>query len=275
MNKIQTALNTLGKTLNKNSPTIMIGLGLSGLIGSTVMAVKATPKALELIDKELYRIYLEKNPDLKWDDEAFMLFKHTISRYRHLPPKALVALCWRLYTPAAASAVLGTTAIILGNRLHLRRAAVLASLYSLAENTLHTYQKKVIESVGQTKADAIFSEAGEDLITESPDEENIHNVGGGTELCYEVSTGRYFESDVTKIRAAENEFNKELIIDNEKPMNELFYMLGLPAVSLGENAGWAVDDGLLEILINPKISTNGERPCLAIDFTKRPKPLWI
>jgi len=250
MNKIQTALNSLSKTVNQNSPTIMIGLGLSGLIGSTVMAVRVTPKALDLI------------------------YEESLSN-EELSNKQVVVLCWRLYIPAAASAILGVSAVILGNRLHLRRAAVLASLYSLAENTLQTYQQKVIESVGKTKADAIFSEAGEELVTDPPDEENIHNVGGGTELCYEVSTGRYFESDVTKIRSAENEFNKELIIDNEKPMNELFYMLGLPPVSLGENAGWVVDDGLLEILINPKISTNGDRPCLAIDFTRRPKPLWI
>jgi len=281
MNKLQITIQSIGKTLNKNSPTIMIGLGISGLIGSTIMAVKVTPKARKLIDEELHRIYLEDNPHSTWNLNSFMDFKFSLpdtppsKRYTELPSKQLVALCWRLYAPVAASTVLGVSAVILGNRLHLRRAAVLASLYSLAENTLQVYQQKVIESVSKSKADSIFADTSDALVVEPPDEENIHNAGGGTELCYEVCTGRYFDSDVTKIRAAENEFNKELITDNEKPMNELFYMLGLPAVALGESAGWVVDDGLLEILINPKISKNGERPCLAIDFTRRPKPLWL
>jgi len=278
--KIQAALKSLSGVINKNSPTIMVGLGVSGLIGSTIMAVKATPKALELVDRELHRIYLEENPNSPRVFVEFVDFKNSLKdtaankRYTELPPKELIALCWRLYSPTIASIVLSAGAVILGNRLHLRRAAVLASLYSLAENTLQTYQQKVIESVGKSKGEAIFAEAGEDLISEPPDEENIHNVGGGTELCYDIATGRYFYSDVTKIRAAENIFNKELIVDNDKSMNELFYLLGLPSVALGESAGWSIDDGLLEMLINPKISINGERPCLAIDFTKRPKPLW-
>ncbi len=245
MNKLQIALQSIGKTIDKNSPTILIGLGVSGLVGSTVMAVKATPKALELIDE------------------------------RELPPKELVVLCWRLYLPATVSTVLGTGAIILGNRLHLRRTAVLVSLYSLAENTLQTYQEKVIESVGKKKEAGIRGETSDAMVPTSLNEENIHNVGAGEELCYDLSSGRYFHSDVTQIRAAENEFNKELIVDNEKPLNELYYSLGLPAVSLGDSVGWDVADGLIEILINPKISTRGERPCLAIDFQRRPKPLWV
>lgn len=280
MNKLQAALNSLGKSVNKNSPTILMGLGVSGLIGAGVMAVKATPKALQLIDDEMYCLYLEEYPHSDWDIQEFRRWMFSTSnidvteRYRELPPKRLLSLCWKVYAPATATAALGATAVILGNRLHLRRAAVLASLYSLAENSLQTYQQKVIESVGKTKADAIFAESSGELVAEQPHEENIHNVGGGTELCYDISSGRYFYSDVAKIRAAENLFNKELIVDNEKPMNDLGFMLGLPPISLGEAAGWVVDDGLLEIRISPKISVNGERPCLAIDFTKRPKPLW-
>ena len=39
-------------TLSKKSPEILTGLGIAGMVTTTVLAVKATPKALELIEDE-------------------------------------------------------------------------------------------------------------------------------------------------------------------------------------------------------------------------------
>ena len=40
------------ETLIKKSPEILIGLGVTGMISTTVMAVKATPKALQIVKKK-------------------------------------------------------------------------------------------------------------------------------------------------------------------------------------------------------------------------------
>lgn len=52
MNKpnVMAALNSIKIAASKHSPEILTGLGIAGMITTTVLAVKATPKALVLIE---------------------------------------------------------------------------------------------------------------------------------------------------------------------------------------------------------------------------------
>lgn len=43
--------NTVKKAVGKKSPEILIAFGIAGMITTTVLAVKATPKAMEKIKK--------------------------------------------------------------------------------------------------------------------------------------------------------------------------------------------------------------------------------
>ena len=47
--------NTVKKAVEKKSPEILIAFGIAGMITTTVLAVKATPKAMEKI-KEVEKI---------------------------------------------------------------------------------------------------------------------------------------------------------------------------------------------------------------------------
>ena len=49
---ISKILNSSKKKLADNAPEILIGVGLAGMLTSTIMAVKATPKAMEIIKEE-------------------------------------------------------------------------------------------------------------------------------------------------------------------------------------------------------------------------------
>ena len=53
MNKesIVNFFNGVRSTMDKHSPEILTGIGITGMITTTVLAVKATPKALELIEE--------------------------------------------------------------------------------------------------------------------------------------------------------------------------------------------------------------------------------
>ena len=42
--------------VSKHSPEILTGLGIAGMITTTVLAVRATPKALKLIDAKKQKI---------------------------------------------------------------------------------------------------------------------------------------------------------------------------------------------------------------------------
>ena len=53
---ISKALSSIRTSVAKHSPEILTGIGIAGMIVTTVMAVQATPKALILIDNEKKRI---------------------------------------------------------------------------------------------------------------------------------------------------------------------------------------------------------------------------
>ena len=46
-------------TLSRHSPEILIGIGITGMIATTVLAVKATPKALYLIEEKKQELDVE------------------------------------------------------------------------------------------------------------------------------------------------------------------------------------------------------------------------
>lgn len=256
-NHIQNAISTVGLSINRNSPSILIGLGLSGLVGSIFLAVKATPRAIEILEGEAYRQFKDHGGP------------------EDLDIKTKIELVWPVYLPTASTATMAIFAVLLGNKIHLRRAAALASIYTITENALKSYQEKVLEVVGKNKAAQIQGEVEEEeLKNNPPTEENTHNVGGGRELCYETLTGRYFWSDAEKIRAAVNVFNHDLLTENVKTLNEFFYDIGLPQVEIAEKLGWDVSEELMEIFINARVSDANEKPCLVIHYVTRPQYLW-
>ena len=50
--KIQNAFKATKSYLSNHSPEILIGLGIASMTTSTILAVKATPKALKLLEYE-------------------------------------------------------------------------------------------------------------------------------------------------------------------------------------------------------------------------------
>lgn len=278
---IRKTIDSLGLTVNRNSPTILMSLGITGLVGSVAMAVKATPTAMALVEDELYSRFQEA---AKTDERLINMDKYLMSLNKDgynpnhfltiLEPKDTFMAVYKAYLPVAAVVTISVAAIFLGNRIHLRRTAALASAYSILEGTLKTYQEKVIETVGKNKYGEIQGKvAKQTLDNNPPTDENTYNLGGGIELCYEMSTGRYFYSDAAKIHAVVNKFNHELMSDNVKMLNELYYDLGLPGVELGNYVGWEIDDGLVEETLIAQVSQRNERPTLVLDFINRPKYL--
>ena len=50
---VKTLLANVGRNVDKYSPQILLGVGIAGMITATVLAVKATPKAMEnIIEKK-------------------------------------------------------------------------------------------------------------------------------------------------------------------------------------------------------------------------------
>ena len=100
-------------TLAQHSPEILTGIGIAGMITTTILAVKATPKAVQLIEA--------KKDELQLDPEEKLTIGETIQA------------TWKCYVPAAVTGVAATACLIGASSVNLKRNAALATAYKLSE----------------------------------------------------------------------------------------------------------------------------------------------
>ena len=263
--KVTKFINDVKTTLDKNSPAILTGIGITGMITTTVLAVKATPKALQLIDNKKMDVFDTLDPkDIPGNSVDYT----DIS----LKPIEVIKVAWKPYIPAVISGTVSVACIIGANSVNAKRNAALATAYKLSEEALSIYKDKVIETIGEKKEKTIRAKVAQEKI----DRDNIETksvivAGPGTTLCYDSISSRYFTSDMESIRRAINNVNERLISQDYVALNELYSELGLEHVSIGWNIGWNISsDGLIEIDYSSAIAKDG-RPCLVLNYEVEPK----
>ena len=237
--------------LKKRSPEILTGIAVAGVISTTIFAVRATPKAMEVVEIE------SEDKDLTVPE----IIKHT----------------WKFYMPAVIMGGVTIVCIISANKISLKRNTALASMYAISERTLKNYQNKVLEVVGEKTHREIRDSIVDDEIKNNPvSKSSVIITGKGNVLCYDCFGGRYFESDIEKIKQAVNELNRDILsnMDHIVTLNELYDKLGLDSTKLGDDVGWFIDDGLVEVDFSSHLAEDGT-PCLALDFTVKPTTIDI
>ena len=198
--------------MKRHSPEILTGIGIAGMITTTVMAVRATPKALILIDER------EKAAEFDGSDEP-------------LPNAERVKAAWRCYIPAAAVGCASVACLIGASSVNIRRNAALATAYTLSESVI---------------------------------------IDRGNTLCYDVLSGRYFKTDIDKIRKAANELNRQMRDEMYISLNEFYYAIGLDGIKVGEDLGWNIDTGYIELDFSSQLAKD-DTPCLVIDYQVAPR----
>lgn len=250
MSDIKQGITALARSFTKNSPTILTGLGAAGVVVTTVLAVKATPKAIQLINEKKEAVYLEENREITTAEKA--------------------QAAWMCYVPTVIMGAATITCIVSANKINMRRNAAIVSLFSITQSAMETYQKKVVEQLGAKKETLLRGDIAQDQLNAHPvDGQTIIFSKGGSTLFFDAFSGRYFKSDMETINKALNEFNRRLLIEDYLNVNELYSDWGLEPIKGGEWMGWQVDKGLVEIRISAKVATNGE-PCLVIDYSLEP-----
>jgi len=234
----------------KHSPEILTGIGIAGMITTTVMAVRATPKAIKLIEEEKDRQNKES-----------------------LKPLDVIKTTWKCYIPAAITGGLSIACLIGASSVNARRNAALATAYTLSESALKEYQEKVIETIGEKKERAIRDAIAKDRIEQDPvtSKEVIITERGNT-LCYDTCSGRYFKSDIDKLKKAENELNRRMRDEMYISLNEFYYEIGLNPISIGDDLGWHIDRGYIELSFSSQLADEGT-PCLVIDYRVAPRQI--
>lgn len=241
-----------GKFLADNSPTIMTAIGVTGTLATAYFTGKASYEAAKVIETE------RSNRLLHEEEER-----------GPLEPKDIFDLTWKLYIPAVGTAAATIACIVAANRVGTRRAAALASAYTLLDRAFDEYKDKVIEKIGATKERAFKDEIAQDHISRNPpDDKQIIIVGNDDVLFREGLSGRYFMSTIQKVMAAQNQINSDVINHDYASLTDFYFLLKLPKTEMSDELGWN-NEKLMDIVISPAMSED-ERPCFEISFNKTP-----
>lgn len=236
---------------SKHSPEILTAIGIAGMITTTVLAVKATPKALMLIEA--------RKEEIDTDE---------------LTTVETIKAAWKPYVPAAATCIVASACLIGANSVNAKRNAALATAYKLSETAFSEYKNKVIENIGEKKEKAVRDQVAQAKVDKAPvTKSEVIIAGAGEVLFLEPVSGRYFTSDIEYIRRTINDFNYRMTTGMESyiSLSEFYDAINLPHTSTSDDIGWNLyRDGLIDTAFSAAVADDG-RPCLVLDYSISPR----
>lgn len=242
---------TIRKTASKHSPEILTAIGIAGMISTTVLAVKATPKAMKLIEEKKEEQGVNK-----------------------LTPVETVKAAWKPYIPAVVTGVASTVCLIGANKVNAKRNAALATALKLSETAFNEYQEKVVEEVGEEKEKVIREKANVERVNQQLvfHEDGVVHTGNGNTLFFEPISKTVFRSSRNSIEKAINELNWKMTYGSEPFMalEDFFDAINIPKYALGNELGWSTTKGLIDVSFDPSTTDTGE-PCLSIEYLTPPE----
>lgn len=243
------ALQSIGTSISRHSPEILMSLGIAGFATTAILSAKATPVALEKIKKAKEEKHVDK-----------------------LAPIDTFKITWKYFAPAVVLGVTSAACIIGANSVNMRRNAALMTAYKLSETALTEYREQVVETVGEKKEKLIRDEVNKKQIEKTPlNTSEVYITGKGGTLCLDPLSKRYFRYDIDLIRKAENTINKQILHDlcGTATVNDFYDEISLDRTDIGDHLEWDTDN-LIDLNITPGISPSGE-PCLVIGHYNAPK----
>ena len=247
--------NLLSKTslfCKKNASTILTCIGAVGVVATSILAVKATPKALDLIKKAEE----EKGEDLTKTE--------------------VVKVAGPAYIPAVVTGVTTIACIFGANTLNKRQQASLMSAYALLDNSYKDYRGKVKDLYGEESDEEVIEEIAKDKYQE----ETFIDEDDGKKLFYDSFSGRYFRSTIEKVQQAEYELNRDLSMRDYATLNEFYDYLDLPPIAGGDDLGWSTGmnfDYYWQSWIDfghHKVAMDGGIECIIITMFAEPTLGW-
>lgn len=260
--QIKNILMKAGNFVQKNSPYILTGLGCAGVVSTAIMTGKAASKATT--DIEVYSD--QKTSELSQEELKDLGCPHGYEPTL----KEKVKLTWKYFIPPIVMGATSVGCIIGAQTVNTRRHAALASLYTLSEQTLKDYRENVKEIVGKNKEEKAYDKVQQDrLVAEPPKDGSIILTGKGETLFRDAYSGRYFKSDIETLRRIENELNHNIVHQMWVSVNDLYMLIGLDGIKLGDDIGWDPDQ-LIEFKFIPTIyNKDSEDVCIILDYEIR------
>ncbi len=235
----QVARNTL--LMQKGSPGLLLGVGIAGMVGSTVLACRATLKMDEVVDEAKGKLDTAKTLDHEEYSEKDRQRDITLI-YFQTGVKIV-----KLYAPAIALGSLSIYALTSSHSILTKRNAALTAAYAALEKGFNEYRGRVVEKYGEDQDRDFRYGTREDVIVDpkTSKKKTVTRVSTNEPSVY----ARFFDSSSSSwnkepeynlifLQCQQNYANDLLNSRGHVFLNEVYDMLGLQRSQAGAVVGW-------------------------------------
>lgn len=272
--------------LQKNSPHLMFGVGVVGVIATVALAAKATLDLDEVLDK--------READVDRINEARQTVPDLYSAASQRSDLAKANLktgleLTKLYGPAFVVGALSIGALTGAHVTLTRRNASLMAAYAVLNKGFNEYRSRVLNEVGEEKERELYHGVQEvEVISEKKSGEHVitreRRAAGRSmyAVLFDSSNLNHNpnpDTNLVFLMAAKASLNNLLQARGHVTLNDAYDQLGFPRTKAGYVVGWVknnprgdnyVDFGIwnddAETLDQFFRFANGDEECIWLDF---------
>lgn len=247
MNLVPAAIGTTvarkALLVQRSSPNLLFGAGIVGMVGSTVLACRATLKMETLLEETEVKLETAKTYQHPEYDERDR--QKDIKLIRVQTGIKVV----RLYAPAVILGGVSVAALTRSHNILSRRNAALTAAYGALEKGFAEYRARVVEKYGEDE-DRNFRYGTEqiEVVDEATGKKEIvTRVGPDGASIYarffdpfSASWSKEPEYNLIFLKTQQNFFNDLLKARGHVFLNEVYDSLGLPRSKAGAVVGWVL-----------------------------------
>lgn len=277
----------------KHSPEILAGVGVVGVVGSLVMACKATTKLSDVLEesKEQLDKIKEVAADPAYEEKYSQddAKKDTTITYVQTAMKVT-----KLYAPSVILCASSLGCLLASNNILKKRNAALSAAYMTVDKSFKEYRKRVADRFGEEVEKEIRYNIKAEEITKVDEDgnevtETVKIMDGTDDPNSYSDYARFFdescaawqndaEYNLTFLKAQQQYANDLLKARGRLFLNEVYRMLGIDETKAGQVVGWVynpdnptgdnfVDFGIYNMQRERvRAFVNGYEPNILLDF---------
>lgn len=279
----QTCTRTVHRSalvVKKHSPEILTGVGIVGLVGTAVLASKATLKLDVIVDDIQFNLEkiqeTEANEDISTYGPKEALHDKTVTYTRG------VISIGKLYGPALSLGLASIGCILAAHGIMKKRNVALAAAYKASEEAFNKYRERVVEAIGADQESDVFKGIREEETVDESGKKKVVRVQDGQASIY-----RQLWDETRPTWNKDRMYNKQFLLCQQNMandllrtrghlfLNEVHDMLGIERTPIGQMAGWVMGKGGdefvdfgLDSFESPEAAAflDGTEPAIWLDF---------
>lgn len=257
MTKATRAFHKVGFKIQKHSPEILLVTGIVGVVGSAVMACRATTKVNDILEDTKHQVdtinEVAENPEMSEkyssedrDKDLTIVYTQTAVKFA------------KLYGPSILLGATSIACILAGHNIIKKRYVGLSAAYATLDKGFKEYRRRVVDRFGEE----VDYELRHNVKAQEIEEKVVDEEGNETTVTKTVNTAdpngisdyaRFFddgclgwekdaEHNLYVVKAQQARANDILKSRGHLFLNEVYEMFGIPHTKAGQVVGWIYDE---------------------------------